>query len=275
VDVIVSQSFVGLLYEDGAFRKVLEPGKHTLTKRLFTHPSWEVKRVDLRERSITIKGQEILTADKVAVRVSLLVYFRVTDPEAALHNVASYEDRIYEDVQLAARRFLASRDLEAILSDRNEISDAVRDAVKGSAARYGVEVLRADVKDLIFPGNLREIMNQVLETERRAEANLIKARKDAEALRVKLEADNEASRLRLDSLLEQSRAEADAQQEKIRLTLKAEIEEAEAVRQHPEILKLRELATLIEMARAGGQFVIDGSREGLARALGSDERPTA
>ncbi|WP_437739382.1 SPFH domain-containing protein [Sorangium sp. So ce302] len=77
-----------------------------------------------------------------------------------------------------------SKTKEAILSDRNEISDAVRDDVKGTAARYGVEIVRADVKDLVFPGNLREIMNQVLETERRAEAKVIQARKDAEALRI-------------------------------------------------------------------------------------------
>jgi SPFH domain / Band 7 family len=61
-----------------------------------------VPLVDLRERSLTVKGQEILTADKVAIRVSLPAYFKIVDAEAALHNVASYEERIYEDVQLAA-----------------------------------------------------------------------------------------------------------------------------------------------------------------------------
>src|SRR5262249_28425585 len=143
-----------------------------------------VALVDLRERSLTIKGQEILTADKVALRITLLVYFVVRDAAAALHNVASYEERIYEDVQLAARRFLAGATLEAILRDRNDISDAVRDDVTATAARYGVVILRADVKDLVFPGNLREIMNQVLETERRAEAKLIQARKDADTVRI-------------------------------------------------------------------------------------------
>src|SRR5579862_8775541 len=125
-EFIVSQSFVGLLYVDGAFKELLSPGRHTFGSVWFDHKTHrEVKLVDLRERSITIKGQEILTADKVAIRVSLLVYFKVTDAIAAIHNVASYEERIYEDVQLAARRFLSSRDLDAILSDRNEISNAV------------------------------------------------------------------------------------------------------------------------------------------------------
>jgi regulator of protease activity HflC (stomatin/prohibitin superfamily) len=63
----------------------------------------EVRLVDGRERELTIKGQEILTADKVAIRVSIIVQFRVTDPKAAVHQVEDYETRLYSDVQLAAR----------------------------------------------------------------------------------------------------------------------------------------------------------------------------
>src|SRR3989338_3450473 len=153
---IIPHSFVGLLYEDGEYKRVLSPGKHQVRRYFFD---------SMRERSLIIKGQEILTKDKVAIRISLLVYYRIISPEAAVHNVVSYEERIYEDVQLAARRFLANRNLDDILSDRNEISDAVRDDVKNSAGSYGVEIIRADVKDLVFPGNLREIMNRVLEVE--------------------------------------------------------------------------------------------------------------
>jgi regulator of protease activity HflC (stomatin/prohibitin superfamily) len=215
-----------------------------------------VTLVDMRERSLTIKGQEILTADKVAIRVSLLVYFKVIDAPAAVHNVASYEERIYEDVQLAARRFLASRRLDAILSDRNEISDTVRDDVKGVAAGYGVEILRADVKDLVFPGNLREIMNQVLETERRAEAKLIEARREAEALKIKAEAENATARLRTEAQRDQLRVAAEGERDRMRVKLEAEVEEARALAANPALLRLRELQALGEMAKAGGKFVV-------------------
>src|SRR6516162_3982390 len=112
---IVQESFVGLLYVDGAFTEILKPGRHHFENGFWARrpPAREVRLVDMRERSLTIKGQEILTADKVAIRVSLLVYYRVKDAVAAAHNVSSYEERIYEDVQLAARRFLSSRHLEA------------------------------------------------------------------------------------------------------------------------------------------------------------------
>ncbi len=266
----VPESFAALLYEDGAFARTLGPGRHRLRKHPFDRVERSIKLVDLRERSLTIKGQEILTADKVAVRVSLLVYFRVEDPVAAAHNVSSYEERIYEDVQLAARRFLASRDLDAILSDRNEISDTVRDSVEESAASYGVRIVRADVKDLVFPGNLREIMNQVLETERRAEAQLIEARKEAEALRIRTTAENEAELARLESERARARIEAEAERERVEARLESERKEAEAVRESPWLLRLRQFVALQEMAKAGGRFVVGLDGKELSSALEAD-----
>lgn len=259
-EIIIPQSFVGLLYEDGAFKRVVQAGKLKLKQGflggMFDTVSREVTLVDLRERSLTLKGQEILTADKVAIRVSLLVYFKITDAPAAVHNVASYEERIYEDVQLAARRFLASRALEAILSDRNEISDAVSSDVKGTAARYGVEILRADVKDLVFPGNLREIMNQVLETERKAEAKLLQAKKEAETQKIAADAENERNIQRLQAQKAQQQLQSEAERERARIKLEAELAEAQAVAANPMLLKLRELNALTDMAKAGGKFVI-------------------
>jgi regulator of protease activity HflC (stomatin/prohibitin superfamily) len=252
------------LYEDGAFVRTLSPGRHTfkapfyasLMSWLFPMIQRDVKLLDLRERSLTIKGQEILTADKVAIRVSLLVYFRVQNAESAMHNVSSYEERIYEDVQLAARRFLASRNLDAILSDRNEISDNVRIDVSGAAATYGVEIIRADVKDLVFPGNLREIMNQVLETERRAEAKLIEARKDAEANQVRSQAEHQAMLQKLEAERIQVRISAEAEQERARIHLQTEIEQARVLTEHPILLRLRQIEALQDMAKGGGKFVI-------------------
>lgn len=270
---IIEQSFVGLLYEDGVYTRTLGAGKHSLKRHPFDTVQRTVTLVDMRERSLVLKGQEILTRDKVAVRVSILVYFRVVRAEAAVHEVADHEARIYEDVQLAARRFLGGRDLEAILSDRNEVSDAVREAVKDVALGYGVEIRRADVKDLVFPGNLRDIMNQVLETERKAEAKLIQAQKEIEAELLRSRAAHDAALLRLRAEREQlsveldsEQARADAQRKQQRAQLALEVEEAELAARHPELLRLRELQALAAMARAGGKFVI-GSHDGSISAL--------
>lgn len=232
---IVKEGTCALLFEDGALVRVLGPGKHKLPTWPWS-PRREVLRVDLRERSSTIKNQEILTADKVAVRISLLVYFKVVDAKAAHLNVEAFEERIYEDVQLAARRFLATRTLDQILRDRNEISNAIREDVGASAQAYGIEIRRADVKDLVFPGNLREIMNKVIETERECEAKLIEANKRAEVVRI----------------------EAESQARAMHQRLEAEEKSARVLAENPHLLRLRELEVLREIGMKGGNHFYVG-----------------
>ena len=157
-EFIIKDTHRGLYYEDGKLAKVLEAGRYKIPARsrlLRRLPTVECLLVDVRERELTIKGQEILTADKVAIRVSILVQFRVTDAKAAIHTVDNFADRLYSDVQLAARRSLASMTLEEILTNRNRLSEDILSDVKESANGYGVAIRRADVKDLIFPGNLQ------------------------------------------------------------------------------------------------------------------------
>ena len=217
-DIIIRPTHLGLWYEDGVMKRVVDAGRHRVPPgRVFgfrVGPRVEVLLVDIRERELTIKGQEILTSDKVAVRVSIIVQFRVTDPVAAIQQVESFEERLYSDVQLAARRSLASMSLEQILTNRNQLSEDILTDVKETAARYGVAILRADVKDLVFPGNLQEIMNKVLAAERTSQALLVEARTRAQTQQIDAQAKAEIARVEAESrsstqtLAAQSEAEA-------------------------------------------------------------------
>ncbi|MEM6282872.1 MAG: slipin family protein [Chloroflexota bacterium] len=262
-EMIVPQTHRGLWYEDGAFQRVLEPGRYELPHlKWYQHRMWwislpqvQVKQVDMRERDLTIKGQEILTADKVAIRVSIVVRFRVNDPVAAVQEVDSYEDRIYTDVQLAARRSLASMNLEAILTNRNELSEDILADVTESAASYGVSIGRADVKDLIFPGNLQSIMNQVLSAERMAEANVIQARAQAEVQRIQSQTQAERDRLYAETQATANRQLAQAEADSMQVKTDAEIRNlrerekaATAYTEHPALLRLLELETLRDLS---------------------------
>jgi regulator of protease activity HflC (stomatin/prohibitin superfamily) len=260
--IIIKDTHRGLWYEDGKFIRVLSSGRHTLPKQTFLMrlqrqriPEVEVVLVDIRQRDLTIKGQEILTADKVALRVSIIVQFRVTDPKAAIQEVDSYEDRLYSDVQLAARRSLASMTLEQILTNRTQLSEDILRDVKGSASIYGVEILRADVKDIIFPGNLQEVMNKVLTAERLSQAQLVEARTKAEVRR--LEAETQAEIRKIESATQaaatREQALADAQAAQIKTeaeirTLTERANGAQAYVQHPVLLRLTELETLRQIS---------------------------
>jgi regulator of protease activity HflC (stomatin/prohibitin superfamily) len=275
-EIYIKDTHRGLWYEEGVLVKILGAGRYEMPRssqypalrRLFglkRKPKVIVDLVDMRARDLTIKGQEILTADKVAIRVSILVQFAVVDPKAALHAVADYEDRLYSDVQLAARRSLASMTLEDILTNRTRLSDDILRDVKESATGYGVAIARADVKDLVFPGNLQEIMNRVLAAERTSQAQLIEARTKAEVQKIEAQTKAESQRVHAQAEAEAAVAKARSAAEATRLAVQAEMQALEerqkvagAYRAHPALLRLEELTTLRDLARnANARLYLD------------------
>ena len=257
-EIIIKDTHRGLWYEDGKLLRVLEAGRYVIPRYVnlgfYRRPHVEVTLVDVRERDLTIKGQEILTSDKVAIRVSIVVQFRVTDPRSALHEVGNYEDRLYSDVQLAARRSLATMTLEEILTNRNRLSEDILSDVKEAAASYGVTIYRADVKDLIFPGNLQEIMNRVLAAERMSQAQLVEARTRAETERI-------SAQVKLETRRQEAEAQAEAQRIKTEADIHALREQEQAAKAystHPALLRLRELETLHELARTANARIYIG-----------------
>jgi regulator of protease activity HflC (stomatin/prohibitin superfamily) len=275
-EIFIKDTHRGLWYEDGVLTKVLGAGRYEMPepevapalRRLFgfaRKPKVEVVLVDMRARDLTIKGQEILTADKVAIRVSILVQFAVVDPKAALHAVAHYEDRLYSDVQLAVRRSLASMTLEDILTNRTRLSEDILREVKESATSYGVAIARADVKDLVFPGNLQEIMNRVLAAERMSQAQLVEARTKAEVQKIEAQTKMDAQRLQAQTEADVALLNARSAAEATRLAVQAEMHAlderqkmASAYSAHPALLRLEELTTLRELARnANARLYLD------------------
>lgn len=262
-DLIVKSTHRALWYQDGVLTRVLEAGRYKYPRRRLPFerkpPKIETVLVDMRERELTIRGQEILTADKVALRVSIIVQFRVADARAAVEQVESYEDRLYTDVQLAARRSLASMSLEDILTNRNRLSEDIQTDVREAAAGYGVTILRADVKDLIFPGNLQDIMNRVLAAERMSQAQLIEARTKAEVQQIDATARAEVRRIEAEQHAQAERIDAQNAIDIAALKTAAEIralreraEAADAYKNHPALLRLVELETLRDVARTSG-----------------------
>jgi regulator of protease activity HflC (stomatin/prohibitin superfamily) len=205
-------------------------------------PQIEVVLVDMRERNMMVKDQEILTADRVAVRVSLLARYRVVDPKAAMHEVADYKSQLYLDVQLAARRALASMSLDDILMNRIKINDDIRADARDAAESYGVEVKRADVKDLSIPGSIQPSMHDALLAERLAEAHIIAGTlAEIERLQAQIQAQSQRRRAEADAEAQRSRARAE-------LAALQSTKQAALYGSHPALLGLGALETLRELS---------------------------
>ena len=170
----------GLKFRNGRFVELLEPGRYRVARILAKE---EIRKVDLRLRTLVLQGQEMLTLDKVTLRVTLLATMKVADPAAALLKVDDYAAQLYGDVQLALRDAVGALELEALIGQKGRLGEAVTLAVREKALAYGVELVAAGVRDLILPGEMKAILNQVMEARKKAEASLIMRREEVAATR--------------------------------------------------------------------------------------------
>ena len=169
-----------LLFREGELVGTLSPGRYAFWK----HAGRIVcKTVDLREQLLDVAGQEIMTHDKVTLRVNLLVTYRVGDPVEAATVVSDHAQTLYREAQLVLRAAVGTRNLDTLLSDKEAIGSEVRDALRRRASEFGVIVQSVGLRDIILPGEMKAILNQVIAAEKQAQANLIKRREETAAAR--------------------------------------------------------------------------------------------
>lgn len=176
----VDTGMVGLLFVDGAFDRTLDAGSHWFWKagRVTT-----MKTVDMRQRTHEVTGQEILTRDRVTVRVNLSAEFRVTDAVLATTATNDFVETLHRSLQLAFRKSLGTKTLDELLGDKAAISAEAAAAVRTEMIKLGVEVGDIALKDVILPGEMRDILNTVVAAQKEAEANVIRRREETNATR--------------------------------------------------------------------------------------------
>jgi regulator of protease activity HflC (stomatin/prohibitin superfamily) len=168
----------GLHYRQGRLVGLLDPGTH-----LAVRPFNEIRLLDARPTSITVPGQEILTSDGVALRVSLTARYVVADPVAAMTNDQNYVSALYLALHAGLRDALAGRTADEILAGRAELGPAVGGSVASELARLGIELLGVDVRDVMVPSELKRAFASVVAARREGEAALERARGETAALR--------------------------------------------------------------------------------------------
>jgi len=179
-EAVVENHEAGLLYVEGRLVERLAPGRHAFW---IAGRKIEVKRLDLRPQAVEITAQEMLTKDRIALRVTLTAFRRIVDPERVVTVVPDVDAWLYRLVQFAIREAVAGRTLDDVLSAKADLDAELRDYVRERIADSGVEVTELGVKDVILPGEIRELVNKVVEAERVAKANLIRRQEETAATR--------------------------------------------------------------------------------------------
>lgn len=178
--VEVPEGHAGLLFVDGALAERLGSGRHVF---------WALNRTvtasvfDLRPHTVEVAAQEILTKDRVSVRLTLTAFVRITDLERLARSMPDHDGHVYKLVQLAAREAVGGRTLDQLLNERVKVDGEIAEQARARLGDVGLELGDVRVKDVILPGDMRELLNRVVAAEKAAQANLIRRQEETAATR--------------------------------------------------------------------------------------------
>jgi len=222
----VADGHVGLYFLNGVYMDTLGPGRHAFWNGVGQIKVWHL---DTREAVLDVGGQEMMTADRVTLRLNLVLTYKVVDPARAVAEVDAFDQTLYRDAQLVLRAAVGTRDLDALLADKDALAGELVEALADRAAGYGVRVVTLGIKDIILPGEMKELMNRVIEARKAAEAAVITRREETAAMR-------------------------------------SQANTAKLLEQNATLMRLRELEVLEKIASAGNLNVVLGEK-GLAERV--------
>jgi len=177
---VVEEGFAGIFFRDGEYVRTFGPGRYLFWKDA---GRMRFQLVDMRENLLDISGQEILTGDKVTLRLNAVATYRVVDARKAVCQVENFQQALYREAQLALRGLIGARGLDSLLADRDIVSRELEENLAKRAAGFGIQLVSAGIRDLILPGEMKDLLNKVIEAQKAAEANLIVRREETAAMR--------------------------------------------------------------------------------------------
>jgi regulator of protease activity HflC (stomatin/prohibitin superfamily) len=176
----VPPQHIALLYIDQQYQGQLTAGRHVwwLLGR-----SFNTEIIDLRLQNLEVSGQDILSKDKVPLRVNLTASFRIEDGVKAKNGLANINEFLYKELQFALRGAIGEKTLDLLLENKGEIDRSIAEHIRAKIADYGIVIDSVGIKDIILPGEIKTILTKVVEAEKAAQANVVRRREETAATR--------------------------------------------------------------------------------------------
>jgi regulator of protease activity HflC (stomatin/prohibitin superfamily) len=176
--VIVYEYQKALKYTKGRYITTLDPGQYWILSFSST-----IVPVDIRPEFITIQGQDVLSADGVTLKISLAAEFQVAEPNVAVNKSVNFRTSLYLTLQMALREIVGREKIDTLLENRAGISGKLMELTSQKASELGLKLISADVKDIMFPGEMKKAFAQVVKAQKDGMAALERARGETAALR--------------------------------------------------------------------------------------------
>jgi len=216
----VNERHVGVYLKDGVHEETLPSGQYAFWK---DEAKVKMLHLDLREKIADIAGQEIMTQDKVTLRINAVVTYAIQDVKKAVEKQEDPHQALYREAQLALRASVGTKTLDDLLSDKTALSSDLEAGLRHRATEFGLGVTSVGVRDIILPGEMKDLLNRVTEAKKAAEANLITRREETAAMR-------------------------------------SQVNTAKLLESNPTLMRLRELETLTNIAESTKLQVILGEK---------------
>lgn len=180
VEATAADGCVVIRMVDGRLESVLGAGRHAAWA---TTRAVQLAVIDLRERIIQVNGQEVMTSDRVSLRLNLAATVKVADVVRLATVARAPDEVVYLAMQMAARDLVGTRSLDQLLGMRDDLARALTPVVREKAAALGLELLELGLKDVVLPGEMKDLLNKVIAAQKQAEANVIARREETAATR--------------------------------------------------------------------------------------------
>ena len=176
----IPEGHTGFLEVNGEQQATLSTGQHVwwAFNRII-----KVTQLDCRLQNMEVNGQEILTKDRVGLRINLSAMWQIIDPQQVKTALADHKDYLYRELQLALRAVVSTQTLDELLADKNLLNQTIQQTVAEKAATYGIDLKTVGARDIVLPGEMKAILAQVVEAEKKAEANQIRRREETQETR--------------------------------------------------------------------------------------------
>ena len=168
---IVPQARAGIVERLGRYQRTLNPGLSLLVP----YVDRLKPLVDMREQVVSFPPQPVITEDNLVVNIDSVIYFQVTDPKAAMYEIASPITGIEQLTVTTLRNVIGGMDLERTLTSREEINNALRGVLDEATGKWGIRVNRVELKAVDPPASVQDTMEKQMRAEREKRANILQA----------------------------------------------------------------------------------------------------
>ncbi|MDE6707498.1 MAG: SPFH/Band 7/PHB domain protein [Oscillospiraceae bacterium] len=283
---IVPQAHVFVIERLGTFQTEWSTGLHMLI------PFFDrvAKQVSLKERVVDFKPQQVITKDNVTMQIDTVVFFQVTDAKRYTYGIENPMMAIENFTATTLRNIIGEMELDATLTSRDTINNKITAILDEETDRWGIKVIRVELKNILPPREIQESMekqmkaererrekilqaegekkSQVLVAEAEKESKILRAEADKRSEILKAEAEKEAMILRADAVREQKILEADGEAQAIALVQQAladSLQKLNEANPNQAVLQLKALEAFAKAADGKAtKIIIPSEIQGLA-----------